>query len=105
MAARCCRWLLESTDRLAVRDVPVTHESLSELLGVRRPTVSLIMEQLAREQIIDTRRGAVRILDRSRLEARACECYPVTKALFADLRCAGASGVEQPEERTAAALS
>lgn len=44
-------------------------------LGVRRPTVTLVLNDLADAAIISTSRGSVRIVDRAKLEARACDCY------------------------------
>lgn len=73
--ARCCRWLLHAHDRLATNDLALTHDLLSTMLGVRRPTVTLVINDLARAEIVSTSRGLVRIVDRARLEARACDCY------------------------------
>jgi CRP-like cAMP-binding protein len=75
--ARCCRWLLHAHDRLATNDLSLTHDLLSTMLGVRRPTVTLVINDLATAHIVSTGRGLIRILDRERLEARACECYRI----------------------------
>lgn len=61
--ARCCRWLLHAHDRLET------------MLGVRRPTVTLALNDLANAGIVSISRGKVRIVDRARLESRACDCY------------------------------
>jgi CRP-like cAMP-binding protein len=73
--ARCCRWLLHAHDRLATNDLALTHDLLSTMLGVRRPTVTLVINDLANAGIVSTSRGLIRIVDRARLEARACDCY------------------------------
>ena len=73
--ARCCRWLLHAHDRLATGDLALTHDLLATMLGVRRPTVTLVLNDLAGAGIISTGRGSVRIVDRAKLEARACDCY------------------------------
>jgi len=80
--ARCCRWLLHAQDRLATRELPLTHELLSTMLGVRRPTVTLVIAELIRAGIIETSRGVIRIVDLAALEGRSCECYKVVKAGF-----------------------
>jgi len=79
--ARCCRWLLDAVDRVEGSELWITHEELGMLLGVRRPTITLVMSELAHEGAIKYVRGRVRILDRQRLEAGACECYRKNKAL------------------------
>jgi CRP-like cAMP-binding protein len=80
--ARCCRLLLHAQDRLATSDVRLTHDLISTMLGVRRPTVTLIIADLLGLGIISTSRGAIRITDRPALEARSCECYHAVKNLF-----------------------
>lgn len=47
------------------------------MLGTDRPSVSLAAADLQRKEIIDYTRGAVRILNRKKLEESACECYRV----------------------------
>jgi CRP-like cAMP-binding protein len=72
---RCCRWLLMTHDRIAQDEFPLTHEFLAVMLGVRRPTVTLVMAELARTGVVSHVRGHVRIADRQGLEAATCECY------------------------------
>jgi len=83
--ARCCRWLLNAQDRLGCDEFPVTHGLLAAMLGVRRPTVTLIMTNLTQLGIISTSRGAIRITGRDTLEARSCGCYKTVKTLFDEL--------------------
>lgn len=80
--ARCCRWLLHAQDRLAASELPLTHDLLSAMLGVRRPTVTLVLSDLTHRGIISTSRGRVHIIDRAGLEARSCDCYRAVKAMF-----------------------
>jgi|SRR5688500_14409452 CRP-like cAMP-binding protein len=82
---RCCRWLLMTDDRVESDNMRVTHELLSTMLGVRRPTVTLIMGDLQKLGLVENRRGKIHIADRSGLEASACECYATVKATFARL--------------------
>ena len=72
---RCCRWLLTTDERLRSERLPVTQEMLATLLGIRRPTVTLIMAELQRSGIVDYSRGSLIVRDRASLMARACECY------------------------------
>jgi CRP-like cAMP-binding protein len=72
--ARLARWLLHFRDRADHDVLPLTQEALSEILGVRRTTVTLLMRNLrASGAIRSERRGHIEI-DRSRLAAVACEC-------------------------------
>ncbi|MFN2544765.1 MAG: Crp/Fnr family transcriptional regulator [Actinomycetota bacterium] len=79
---RASRWLLMTRDRTESDVFPMTHEFLSHMLGVRRASVSEAAEQLQERGAIEYRRGEIRILDRSRLEASACECYAVVSGVF-----------------------
>jgi CRP-like cAMP-binding protein len=72
---RCMRWLLTVDDLVGDTEILVTHEELATMLGVRRPTVTLVLGSLQRAGLIRERRGRIVIKDRSRLEAATCECY------------------------------
>ena len=73
--ARFGRWLLQSADRAESTTVALTQELLSEMLGVRRTSVTEVAGELQKDGIISFSRGVIKILDRSRLEALSCECY------------------------------
>ena len=73
--ARFCRWLLQSADRAESNTLPLTQELLSEMLGVRRTSVTDVAGRLQREGLISFVRGVIQILDRPALEAMTCECY------------------------------
>ena len=79
---RCCRWLLMTHDRIGQDEFPLTHEFLAIMLGVRRPTVTLVMAELTRAGIVSNVRGHVRIVDRKGLEQATCECYGKTRLAF-----------------------
>lgn len=72
---RCIRWLLSVNDLIAQDDIPLTHELLATMLGVHRPTVTLVIGSLHRAGLIVEERGRVVIRDRAALEASCCECY------------------------------
>ena len=72
---RCVRWLLMVNDLISRDDIPLTHDMLASMLGVRRPTVTLVVGALHRAGLVEEERGRVLIRDRARLEAASCECY------------------------------
>jgi CRP-like cAMP-binding protein len=72
---RTCRWLLMTADRAGRDDCRITHETLAAMLGVRRPTITLVIGDLTRRGILAPSRGGIRIIDRRALEAASCECY------------------------------
>ena len=74
---RCIRWLLTVNDLIAHDDIPLTHDLLASTLGVRRPTVTLVLGALQRSGLVDEERGRILIRDRKGLEAACCECYRV----------------------------
>jgi CRP-like cAMP-binding protein len=72
---RCCRWLLITLDRMESNVVPLTHEFLAIMLGVRRASVTEVLRPLHEQGLVNNSRGAITILDRAGLEKLACECY------------------------------
>lgn len=76
---RLSRWLLQARDRVDGNTILLTHEFLSQMLGVRRPTVTVVARMLQDAGLIRYHRGHIEILDRPGLEARACECYAVIR--------------------------
>jgi CRP-like cAMP-binding protein len=78
---RLARWLLMLQDRVQSDEFHITQEFLAEMLGSRRTTVTMAAGALQRVGLIEYQRGRVHILDRERLEAAACECYPVIHRL------------------------
>lgn len=76
---RCCRWLLMTRDRLDYDDLPLTHELLAMVLGVRRAGVTEVLRSLQERELLRCRRGKITLCDRPGLEALACECYQILK--------------------------
>lgn len=72
---RCARWVLSLQDRTATTEIQVTQENLSEILGVRRQSIDIVLGTLSRERVIESGRGKLAVRDRKGLEAKACECY------------------------------
>jgi CRP-like cAMP-binding protein len=79
---RCCRWLLQTQDRVGARQFLLKQEFLAIMLGVHRPTVTLVMGTLQDSGLITTRYGRIRVLKRRQLENASCECYEVIRAHF-----------------------
>ena len=77
-----CRWLLLSLDRLPTSELIMTQELIANMLGVRREGVTEAAGKLQAEGLIEYRRGKINVLDRSKLEARACECYAVVRSEY-----------------------
>jgi CRP-like cAMP-binding protein len=77
-----CRWLLLSLDRLPSNELSMTQELIANMLGVRREGVTEAAGKLQKAGLIEYHRGHITVLDRPRLEARACECYAVVKKEF-----------------------
>jgi CRP-like cAMP-binding protein len=76
---RLARWLLMTQDRVDSGSFPITHDFLATMLGTDRPTVSVAAGALQRSKLIEYTRGAVKIVNRKKLENSACECYGVIR--------------------------
>ena len=79
---RLARWLLMYHDRQDGDDLSVTHEFLSIMLGVRRPTVTVAIHTLEGAGLIRARRGRIRVLSRARLEEAAGRTYGPAEAEY-----------------------
>ncbi len=77
-----CRWLLLSHDRLDSDKLVMTHDLISNMLGVRREGVTLAAQKLAKKDLIKNVRGTITVLDRQGLEDAVCECYEVVNAEY-----------------------
>ena len=77
-----CRWLLLSHDRLNSDRLVMTHDLISNMLGVRREGVTLAAQKLARRNLIKNVRGTIVLLDRQGLEDAVCECYEVVNTEY-----------------------
>lgn len=77
---RLARWILMTHDRLEQDDLPLTHEVLSKMLGVRRPTVTTATHVLEGAGMIRARRGRITVLDREKLEDLAGSIYGAAEA-------------------------
>jgi CRP-like cAMP-binding protein len=76
---RMCRWMLMVQDRLRTDEFALSHDFIAQMLGVRRPTVSVVAGRLQKAKLIRYHRGRVTILNRKGLEVSSCECYSVIR--------------------------
>jgi CRP-like cAMP-binding protein len=79
---RCARWLLACHDRTDADTFPMTHELLAMMLGVRRSGITLVAQAFQENGLIAYSHGTITVVDRSGLEAAACECYRVIRDEF-----------------------
>ena len=82
---RLARWLLMTQDRVDSASLPITHDFLATMLGTDRPSVSLAAGVLQKHKLIEYTRGAVKIVNRKKLEDFACECYGITQQYNGEL--------------------
>jgi CRP-like cAMP-binding protein len=73
--ARFCRWLLQCRDRVESDNVPLTQEFLSEMLGVRRTSVTEVAIKMQNAGVISYTRGIIKIVNLQKLKDISCECY------------------------------
>ena len=79
---RCARWLLTTHDRVPGDEFYLTHLFLSQMLGVRRSSVTIAAEVLRAAGAITYTRGRVRIANRELLLSRSCECYSIIRSTY-----------------------
>jgi CRP-like cAMP-binding protein len=82
---RCARWLLLTHDRVSSDEIALSHEYLAMMLGSRRSGVTIAAAALQHAGFIQYAYGRIVILNRSGLEAAACECYTVAREQFGPL--------------------
>jgi CRP-like cAMP-binding protein len=85
LEGRLARWLLLVYDRVGSNELPLTHEFMAQMLGVRRAGLTEAANSLQQAGLIRYTRGKVTILNREELEAASCECYEIIKGDYARL--------------------
>jgi CRP-like cAMP-binding protein len=74
---RFARWILMTHDRVEGDHFYLTQEFIADMLGVHRPSVSLVASAFQQAGFIRYSRGRMSILNRQGLEEVACECYGI----------------------------
>jgi DNA-binding GntR family transcriptional regulator len=80
--AHCSRWIVATHDQVKRDDLPPTHESLAETLGVQRSSVSTVIQGLQRRGLIRQGRGSITVVDRPGLQEAACEFYGILRERY-----------------------
>jgi CRP-like cAMP-binding protein len=81
--ARLSRWLLRARDLCDGEALPLTQETLAQMIGVRRNAISIVAHGFQRANILRYSRGHIEITDTEGLRKAACECYATVKAYAA----------------------
>ena len=89
---RLARWLLMANDRLRGDEVPLTHEFLSLMLGVRRAGVTVALHYLEQRGLIRMARKQIVITDRAGLKAAANGTYHQPETMKKQLRVRNGTG-------------
>jgi CRP-like cAMP-binding protein len=79
---RLARWLLIAKFSLDDDRLPITHNILSRLLGVRRPSVTGCLGTLEDEGSIRMERGQIEVIDPGKLEETSCHCHQLIKRTY-----------------------
>jgi hypothetical protein len=82
---RCARWLLTVAENLKRPELDLTHEFMSQMLGVRRATVTETLASFEQRGFITTKRRQITLLDVDGLAGATCECHDVIRAARARL--------------------
>lgn len=80
---RFSRLVLMTHDRVEGDRFQLTQEFLADMLGVHRPSVSLVAGAFQQAGLIKYSRGALTILNRDGIEDICCECYAAVKGMHA----------------------
>ncbi|UPJ26380.1 Crp/Fnr family transcriptional regulator [Bradyrhizobium sp. CW1] len=80
---RLACWLCLASDALNADILPITHDYLSSMLGLRRPGVTETLIRFEQRGLIRKTRGMLHIEDRQRLEHAACSCYKLIAGAYA----------------------
>jgi len=86
---RLSRWLLLAADRLDDRVIPVTHDMLSVILGVRRASITTTLAELEQAGGLVRKRGGIDLCDRAALKRRTCECHQIIASEYSYLNRGG----------------
>jgi CRP-like cAMP-binding protein len=72
---RLAKWVLIVRERVGNDDLQLTHDFLAHMLGVHRPGVSIAVNALTQDGVIESRRNHIVVRDVVGLKAKSCECH------------------------------
>ncbi|MCK1619717.1 Crp/Fnr family transcriptional regulator [Bradyrhizobium sp. 159] len=84
---RLACWLCLASDALDADVLPITHDYLSCMLGLRRPGVTETLIRFEQQELIRKTRGILQIRDRRCLEQKACSCYKLIAGAYFATEC------------------
>ena len=98
---RLARWILMAHDRTGDNTLPLTHEFLALMLGVRRPGVTEALQSLRKQKLIENGRNKIVVLNRKGIEKMAGNSYgvPERKIGGSSVRIIVRAAVRQPMQR------
>ncbi|MGL4812184.1 MAG: Crp/Fnr family transcriptional regulator [Beijerinckiaceae bacterium] len=91
---RAAKWLLDAQMRTGAQEFPMTQEDLAHLLGVGRTFVNRVAGELRQQNLIETRRGVIRIRDEAALRQRSCVCHNTVSGHFKSMFAAEPSACQ-----------
>ena len=80
---RLARWLLMMRDRSDDDALHLTQCLLAEMLGVQRPTITIVLREFQRAGLVELSRQRVTIRNRRGLMGESCECYELLRTRIA----------------------
>lgn len=80
VSERLCYWLLFNQDAVCSDQLKVTHETIANMLGVRRESITQALGKLQSAGLVSSGRGNIHILDRHGLRESVCECFSLVTA-------------------------
>jgi hypothetical protein len=83
---RLARWVLTMHEYTHPRELLMSHQNIAAMLGARRSGVSVAANIFRELGLISYRRGRIKVLDKSGLERKSCECYRYIKRQYAGWR-------------------
>lgn len=83
---RLARWLLAAQERLETDDIAVTHDSIAQMMGTRRSSVTVGLGKFERAGLLHCARGRTIIQDKNGLQNYACECHQTLRSQQIALR-------------------
>ena len=93
LGERLASWLCFACDAIEGNAIPVTHDHLSTMLGLRRAGVTETLLRFEEEGIITKARGMLRVRDRPLLNTKACSCYATIMNAYRAIEAQGSNSL------------